>query len=108
MVAKLIALYKTPQDAAEFDKKYFEEHLPLANKMPGLQLVELSRISGAPRGDAPYYLMAELYFENMDAVKAAMSSPEGKEAGKNIMSFAGDLVTMMFAEVEDKKLVGAK
>lgn len=102
MVAKLIALYKQPADATDFDKKYFEEHIPLAQQMPGLQLIELSKVNGAPMGDPKYYLMAELYFEDMDSLKKGMSSPEGKAAGKNIMSFAGDLVTMMFAEVQDK------
>lgn len=102
MVAKMIALYKQPADPAVFDDKYFNEHIPLAQKMPGLQLIEISRVSGAPMGEPAYYLMAELYFDSMDSVKAAMSSPEGKAAGKNIMSFAGDLVTMMFAEVRDK------
>ena len=102
MVAKLIALYKQPADAQAFDDKYFNEHIPLAQKMPGLQLIEISKVSGAPMGEPAYYLMAELYFDNIEAVKAGLSSPEGKAAGKNIMSFAGDLVTMMYAEVADK------
>lgn len=102
MAAKLVALYKKPANTAEFEQKYFEEHLPLAQKMPGLQRWEVSRMVGSPMGDAEYYLMAELYFENIDALKTAMSSPEGKAAGKNIMSFAKDVVTMMFAEVEEK------
>lgn len=102
MVAKLIALYKQPQDPAEFDKKYFEEHIPLAKQMPGLQLVEISKTNGAPGGEPKYYLMAELYFDDMDSLKKGLGSPEGKAAGKNIMSFAGDLVTMMFAEVHGK------
>jgi uncharacterized protein (TIGR02118 family) len=101
-MVKLVAIYKKPQNPAEFDKRYFEGHLPLANKMPGLKRAEVSRFVGAPMGEAPYYLMAEMYFDNMDALKAALASPEGKQAGKDIMSFAGDLITMMFAEVEEK------
>jgi|LakMenEpi03Aug12_release.lakeMendotaPanAssembly.Ray.scaffolds.fasta_scaffold671883_2 uncharacterized protein (TIGR02118 family) len=103
MVAKVIALYKPPADPAEFDEKYFNEHIPLAQKIPGLQLIEISKTNGAPMGDAAYYLMAELYFNDMDAVKAGMGSAEGKAAGKNLMTFAKDLVTMMYAEVTDKK-----
>jgi hypothetical protein len=34
----------------------------------------------------------------MDALKAGMSSPEGRESGKNLMSFAKDVTYMMFAE----------
>ncbi|MBX9569974.1 MAG: EthD family reductase [Candidatus Obscuribacterales bacterium] len=101
MTAKLIALYKPPADAKDFDSKYFDEHIPLAQKIPGLQLIEISKVTGAPTGDAPYYLMTELYFDNMEAVKAGLDSPEGRTAGKNLLSFAGDLVTMMYAEVAD-------
>lgn len=101
MAAKLIALYKTPADAQSFDKRYFEEHLPLAEKMPGLKLIEVSKMAGAPVGEPPFYMMAELYFDDMDSLKSGLSSPEGKAAGKNIMSFAGDIVTMMFAEVKE-------
>lgn len=102
MVAKLIALYKNPANKPEFDEKYFQEHLPLARKMPGLQLVEVSRITGAPMGEAKYHIMAELYFEDVDSMKSALASPEGKAAGKNLMGFAGELVSMMFAEVDDR------
>lgn len=103
MVAKIIALYKQPPDAKAFDNKYYDEHIPLAQKIPGLQLIEISKVNGAPAGDPAYYMMAELYFDNLDAVKTGMASPEGLAARKNIESFAGGLVTMMFAEVQDQK-----
>lgn len=99
-MVKLIALYKKPADTAAFDNHYREVHTPLAKKMPGLRKLEVMRITGAPGGEAKFYLVAEMYFDNMDALKAALASPEGKAAGKDVMSFAGDLVHMMFAEVE--------
>lgn len=99
MAAKLIALYKQPPDAKEFDKRYFGEHIALAMKMPGIQLIEVSRVLGAPGGEPAYYLMAELYFPDMETLQNGLRSPEGNAAGKNVMSFAGELVTMMFAEV---------
>jgi uncharacterized protein (TIGR02118 family) len=68
--------------------------------------MEVSKIQGSPAGESEWYLIAELYFDSMDALKAALSSPEGKAAGKNVMSFAKDLVTMIFAE-EEKVAVGA-
>jgi uncharacterized protein (TIGR02118 family) len=98
----LIALYKKPADVQQFEDHYFNIHVPLANKIPGLRKVEISRITGSPQGLSEYHLMAELYFDNMDALKSAMSSPEGKAAGKDIMSFASEIVYMMFAEAEEK------
>ena len=36
-MSKLIALYKQPADQAAFDQAYFNTHLPLIAKVPGLQ-----------------------------------------------------------------------
>ena len=99
-MVKLIVLYSHPDDAQAFDKHYYETHLPLAKKMPGLIKSELSRVVGAPMGEPRYHLMAELYFEDQAALKAALSSPEGMAAGKDVMGFAGKLVHMMTAEVD--------
>jgi len=101
-VAKLFAFYNVPEaDQALFEKQYFESHVPLAEKIPGLRAMEIAR---KPRnlmgGTSPYYLMVTLVFDNMAALKAAMSSPEGQEAGNNIMSFASNYITMLSAEVE--------
>lgn len=99
-MVKLIALYKKPADPAAFDKRYFDVHAPLAAKMPGLRKMEVARCYGAPGGEPRFYLQAEMYFDSKDALAAALSSPEGKAAGKDVMSFAGDLITMIFAEVQ--------
>lgn len=101
-MVKLIALYKVPANVAEFNDHYFNTHVPLAMKMPGLKKVEVSHITGSPMGKAEYHLMAELYFDNKEALDAAMSSPEGKASAKNLMGFAKEVVYMMFADVEEK------
>jgi len=98
-VVKLIALYTKPENPGDFDKHYHEVHVPLVQKVPGLRRIELSKINGGPMGEARYYLMAEMYFDNAEAMATAMKSPEMKAAGKDVMSFAGKLVHMMFAEV---------
>lgn len=106
-MVKVLALYKKPKDAAEFDRKYNEEHLPLALKMPGLRKLEINKVTESPMGEPDVFMVAELSFDTMEAAKTAMSSPEGKAAGKNIMSFAGDIVHLVYAEVSDKVPVTA-
>ena len=86
-------------DEAAFEKHYTAIHAPLAKKMPGLRRMEVCRFTGSPGGDAKFYLMAEMYFDNKEALMAGLGSPEGKAAGKDVMSFAGDLIHMMFADV---------
>jgi uncharacterized protein (TIGR02118 family) len=106
-MVKLIALYKKPSDIEAFDKHYAEVHMPLTSKMPGLKKVEISRITGSPMGASEYHVMAEMYFENMEALKSSMSSPEGRASGKDLMGFAKDVVCMMIAEVEETAPVAA-
>ncbi|MBI3537907.1 MAG: EthD family reductase [Chloroflexi bacterium] len=97
-MVKLVALYKKPADPAAFDQAYFETHLPLVKKIPGLKRAIVARVTGAPRGEPEYYLMAELLFENKATMDNALASSENMEAGKNLMSFARGLVTFMYAE----------
>lgn len=99
-MVKLVALYKKPANVQDFDDQYFNTHLPLSNKMPGLKRVEIARVTGSPAGESEYHLMAELYFDNMQDLQNAMSSPEGRASTKNLMSFAKDVSYFMFADVE--------
>jgi uncharacterized protein (TIGR02118 family) len=100
MTAKIVALYKTPQNPQEFDQRYFDEHVPLVNKMPGVLHWEIAKYAGSATGDEPpYYMVVELYYDNLDALKASLASKEGKEAGDHIMSFAKDILTITFAEI---------
>jgi uncharacterized protein (TIGR02118 family) len=99
-MVKLIALYKKPEDTAAFDEHYNNVHTPLALKIPGLQKLEVTRIVGTPQGPSEYYLMAELCFPDQDTFNLAMRSDENKAAGKDLMGFAGNLVTFMVGEVK--------
>jgi uncharacterized protein (TIGR02118 family) len=105
----LIALYKKPEDTAAFDDHYNTVHTPLVKKVPGLRKMEVTRFSKmlTPANmlisEQPY-LQCTMYFETMDSFKAAMASEENKAAGKDLMSFAGPLVSMCIGSVEDISL----
>jgi uncharacterized protein (TIGR02118 family) len=88
-MAHVVVMYKTPKDAAAFDKHYFETHVPIAKKIPGLKKYEVSQGPVAtPVGPSDYYLIATLYFDNMAAVQAAFGSAEGKTAAADVQKFA--------------------
>jgi len=97
---KLIALFRNPPDAAEFDRHYFEVHIPLVRKFPGLKKLEVTRVTGAPIGEAKFHLMAEMYFETRDAMDAALASGEGKAVARDIMSFAAEVITVFHGETD--------
>jgi uncharacterized protein (TIGR02118 family) len=98
-VVKLIALYKKPSDVEVFEKQYFETHIPLVAKIPGLIRTEVSKLAPMPGQETEYYMMAEMYFESMDKLNEGMGSPEGKAAAKNLMGFAKEYVTFLDGEV---------
>jgi uncharacterized protein (TIGR02118 family) len=100
-MVKLIALYRTPADIAAFDAHYNEIHVPLVKKLPGLRKLEVTSITGSPMGEAKYHLMAEMYFDTMDALNAANASPEGKAVFKDVMSFAAAVLIPFFGEVRE-------
>jgi len=64
-------------------------HVPLVERWPGLQRVEISKVTGGPGGSAsPYHLITEIYFADNDALNAALGSEAGREAGKDFMQIA--------------------
>lgn len=88
-MAKLIAIYNKPEDPAAFDRYYHQTHVPLAKSIPGLRRYEISAgpIGGAFT-DSPYHLVAILSFDSMEAIQAALDSPEGKATAGDLSNFA--------------------
>ena len=97
-MAKAIALYNPPADAAAFDRYYYANHVPIAKRIPGLRSYAVS--DGAivtPTGPAPYHLVAVLEFDSMAAIGAALSSPEGRATVADLGNFAsGGMTLLMF------------
>ena len=77
-------------------------HIPLAKKLAGLRRYTISRGAAAVRGGEPFYLVAELDWDNMDALRAAFASPEGRATARDVAELAPDgRVRSMIFELED-------
>lgn len=97
---KYVALYRTPEDPEQFDKNYFETHVPIVDDTPGLVRTEIAKVTRMMVGDPAYYLIAELYFTDVESMKAAFKTDPWRASGENLQSWGGmDLVTMFTAEV---------
>jgi uncharacterized protein (TIGR02118 family) len=96
---KLTVLYTPPTHVEDFEAHYTSVHMPLVEKMPGLVRAETSVVVGMPDGSpAPYYRMAELYFDSGDAMGEAFASDAGKQTAKDAQELAsrtGSTVTML-------------
>ncbi len=87
-MARFIAMYTTPTDPEAFDRHYHEVHVPLANQLPGLRRYTLSRNATLVRGENPYYLIAELEWDDIDTLRAAFQSPQGKLTAEDVANLA--------------------
>ena len=101
MTVKLVALYRKPDDVAAFLRHYHEVHLPLGARTPHLGGTEIGEVTGAPMGEPPYFYMAQMSFPDQARFDEAMRSPENRAAGKDLMGFARDLVTLMVVKEVD-------
>jgi uncharacterized protein (TIGR02118 family) len=96
-VHRITIQYAVPADPAAFDEHYFSTHVALVAPLPGLQSFTWSK----PRplgGEATVYLVAELNFEDADALKTALRSPEMAAAGRDAAGL-GVATTMFSGEV---------
>lgn len=67
--------YDAPADPDAFDSQYFGRHVPLCRTIPGLRRASFSKPRALGPGKAPY-LVAELDFDDADALQAALRTPE--------------------------------
>jgi uncharacterized protein (TIGR02118 family) len=79
MTHRLTIQYDAPADPEAFDTHYFERHVPLCRPLPGLRAATFSKPRGLG-GPAPY-LVAQLDFDDAEALKAALRSAEMAAVG---------------------------
>lgn len=101
-MAKLLALYRHPADAAEFDRYYFERHVPLARAVPGLRRYEVSQGGvTTPAADSPYHLAAVLGFDSLASLQQALASPQGQATAADLANFAQAGVELLVFDSRD-------
>ena len=101
-MAKLLVMYHNPLDAVAFDKYYSGTHMALAKKLPGLRSYKISKGPiASPGGASPYHLIAELTFDSIGAIQAALGSPAGQAAVADLANFASTGVTISMYEMRD-------
>lgn len=76
---KFMVIYPTPVDIEAFEKRYQDEHVPMAvEKLAGKTRFVATKVLGSPQGNPPFYRIAEVYFPSMEALQACAQSAGGK------------------------------
>jgi uncharacterized protein (TIGR02118 family) len=93
----LTVLYGHPTDPAAFDAHYASTHVPLVEKIPGLESFTHRHCASLDGSPPPYYLIAELGYASQEVFAAGAQSPERQAAGADVPNFATGGVTMFIA-----------
>jgi uncharacterized protein (TIGR02118 family) len=71
-------------------------------KIPGLKKYDISKGAvGAPTGPSGIHLVATLYFDSADALKAGLASAEGKAAAGDLANFADGGAELYFFDTKE-------
>jgi uncharacterized protein (TIGR02118 family) len=98
---KLVILFKRDDDLDDLRRRWSEEFVPLAERMPGLRRITVSHVHGGPAGLTDFVLIHELHFDSLMALTTAMASPEGVAAGQCLVRIARDNAALLFAEHQE-------
>lgn len=104
-MARMVVIYKKPADVKAFEKHYFETHIPLAKKIPGLRKYEISQ---GPitvlAGPSDVHLIGTVYFDDFETMERGFASPEGQAAGADRRIYAPDESGVHMLIFDDKEV----
>ena len=101
---KITLLYGQPKNAPDFDKYYFEKHMPRVYAVKAIKKVEISKPLPTPDGKPPAtYLMIEMYFDSLEALKSTQATDEWKGIAADVPNFATGGVTPIVSAVEPRR-----
>jgi uncharacterized protein (TIGR02118 family) len=102
-MVSILALHKRPDDPEAYERYYLDVHMPLVQRIPGVRNIRWGKVARtADDSPPPYYLVSDVYFDDMGALEAALASPEMAEALDDVEKFvAPGALTIMFCESQD-------
>jgi uncharacterized protein (TIGR02118 family) len=98
----LLALIRRPAGdeaaLAAFEAGYRTSHLPLIARVPGLRGIDVRRVRRRLMGDDDFVLATAMHFDDWEAAKVALGSPEMAEAGASLEAIGSGLTTLLATE----------
>jgi len=88
---RLTIQYAEPADPEAFDRHYFDQHVALCTPLPGLRAAAFSKPRALGPGACPY-LVAELDFDDAEALRTALKSPEMAAVAADAATLEADRV----------------
>jgi uncharacterized protein (TIGR02118 family) len=96
---RLTVHYGNPEDKAEFDRRYAEEHVPMVTALDAVRSFTWSK-TRALGGEGSVYMIAELDFDDAESMKATLNSPEMGAAAQHAESLGAPIAMYTGAVVD--------
>jgi uncharacterized protein (TIGR02118 family) len=103
MTKAMFTLYRRPDMTGDQFRDYWKTtHAQIAAKMPGLKKYVQNHALTTEEGEPPVAGIAQVYFDSVEAMQEALSSPEGEAAIADLENFtdAEKTATVVVDEVE--------
>ena len=94
---KLIILIPSFPNEASFEARW-PEFIGLSATLPGLRHETTSRVTHKMYGSYACTLIHELHFDSAEALREALKSAIGMQAGQTLQRITGGQVTLLLAE----------
>lgn len=98
-MVKMTVFYRQPDDAATFEKRYIEEHIPMVKGYANIQKVSAYKVTRTLQGEFPYAYVFSGTWADKDGWKADMSSEAAKAATEHAKSFAPPFDVVVLEEL---------
>ena len=102
-MARMVVIYKKPDDVAAFERHYYEIHVPMAKRLPGIRKYEVSQGPiMSPAGPSEAWLVGTLHFDSLTAMRDAFASEVGIECAADRRAYAPDPSKFQMFKFDDK------
>lgn len=104
---KLVILVDDADRLPTFDELW-PRFLSLAEQMPGLQREATSHVDRVVFGSSNCSLIHELFFDSLDALRQAMSSTPGLQAGQVLQKLTQGHLTLLITDHKEDELANIR
>jgi uncharacterized protein (TIGR02118 family) len=94
---KLVILIEQLENDAQFDEMW-PEFLHISERMPGLKKEATSRVESILYGNYQPTFMHEIFFDSLNDLHEAMSSPEGRIAGELLQRMTNGRMSLFIVD----------
>lgn len=101
-MVKFMILFARPENQIEFEDIY-NDFFSLVERMPSIVRRQVIDVLGSPIGETQLFRILEVYFEDREAMEAALRSKAGQEAGDELRRLKPGSFEMVFAELYEEE-----